>query len=237
MSDSESSVDDVCWSDTDSDDEDATTGAWRYIDCSHVQVLLDDVETLLLEKARVEEDQVVKRLLQRMFGTTQHNTTSISISRILFTWLDTTVLSKPQQFVNARLDEAVAVTVDELFAFIEVELWLSFYHVTPSFFFDNANRQQYPAATSCMTFDRYRSILAALNTACRPETDGLNQWTAPFSPDRDTTYAAELIRRLCADIGFVPGTTIASLDDDLIRLRSASVDDVGLAHIRNPKKG
>eukprot|EP00644_Phytophthora_capsici_P013335 jgi/Phyca11/115778/e_gw1.29.308.1 len=120
---------------------------------------------------------------------------------------------------------------------MEVELWLSFYHVTPSFFFDNANRKQYPSATSCMTFDRYRSILAALNTACRPETDGLNQWAAPFSPDRDTTYAAELIRRLCADIGFVPGTTIASLDDDLIRLRSASVDDVGLAHIRNPKKG
>ncbi|ETM55200.1 hypothetical protein F441_01613 [Phytophthora nicotianae CJ01A1] len=120
---------------------------------------------------------------------------------------------------------------------MEVELWLSFYHVTPSFFFDNANRKQYPSATSCMTFDRYRSILAALNTTCRPETDGSNQWAAPFSPDRDTTYAAELIRRLCADIGLISWTSIASLDDDLIRLRSASVDDVGLAHIRNPKKG
>ncbi|POM59145.1 hypothetical protein PHPALM_36113, partial [Phytophthora palmivora] len=95
----------------------------------------------------------------------------------------------------------------------------------------------YPPAQTCMQFKRYRSILAALGTTNRQETVGTNQWAAPFSPDRDTTYAAELIRRLCADIGFVSGTTIASLDDDLIRLRSASVDDIGLAHIRNPKKG
>ncbi|EEY60986.1 uncharacterized protein PITG_01230 [Phytophthora infestans T30-4] len=42
---------------------------------------------------------------------------------------------------------------------------------------------------------------------------------------------------LCEEIGFVEGTSIASLDDDMIRLRSHLVDDVGLTHVRNPKKG
>lgn len=31
--------------------------------------------------------------------------------------------------------------------------------------------------------------------------------------------------------------SIASLDDDLIRLRSQEVDELGLSHVRNPKKG
>ncbi|POM63180.1 hypothetical protein PHPALM_27552 [Phytophthora palmivora] len=89
-----------------------------------------------------------------------------------------------------------------------------------------------------MQFKRYRSILAALGTTNRQETVGMNQWAAPFSPDRDTTYAAELIRRLCADIGnYYCITRRRPLDDDLIRLRSASVDDIGLTHIRNPNKG
>ncbi|POM81017.1 hypothetical protein PHPALM_1076 [Phytophthora palmivora] len=219
MSDSESSVDDVWWSDTDSDEEETNPGSWTYIHSSRFHLQVDDVDTLLLGEARVEADYVVERLLQRMFGTTQHNTASIS------------------QFVNVHLADDTAVTVDELFEFVEVELWLSFYHATPPCFFDKENSKQYPPAQTCMQFKRYRSILAALGTTNRQETVGMNQWAAPFSPDRDTTYAAELIRRLCADIGFVSGTTIASLHDDLLRLRSASVDDIGLAHIRNPKKG
>ncbi|POM62939.1 LOW QUALITY PROTEIN: hypothetical protein PHPALM_27842 [Phytophthora palmivora] len=234
MSDSETSVDDVWWSDTDSDEEETNPGSWKYIHSSRVHLQVDDVDTLLLEKARVEADYVVERLLQRMFGTTQHNTASISVSRILSTWLDLPIISKLQQFVNVRLADDTAVTVDELFESGTVAELLS---CNTIMLFDKENSKQYRPAQTCMQFKRYRSILAALGTTNRQETVGTNQWAAPFSPDRDTTYAAELIRRLCADIGFVSGATIASLDDDLIRLRSASVDDIGLAHIRNPKKG
>lgn len=58
-----------------------------------------------------------------------------------------------------------------------------------------------------------------------------------MSHDREMARIAELVRRLGADIGFVERETIASLDDDMIRLRSTLVDDIGLTHTRNPKKG
>ncbi|KAJ8576857.1 hypothetical protein ON010_g2356 [Phytophthora cinnamomi] len=133
MSDSKPSEDDVGWSESYSDDEQTTAGAWKRISCNQVHVHVDNVDALLLEKAREGVECVVGRLLLRMFGTTQHSAANVSISRIVLMWLDSTIMSKLQRFVN-----------------------------------DLYNR---------------------------------------------------------------------SLDDDLIRLRSASVDNIGLAHVRNPKKG
>ncbi|KAE9259312.1 hypothetical protein PF008_g33398, partial [Phytophthora fragariae] len=47
----------------------------------------------------------------------------------------------------------------------------------------------------------------------------------------------DTLRHVCSEIGFINEVSIASLDDDLLRLRSNSVDDLGLTRIRNPKKG
>ncbi|KAE8903961.1 hypothetical protein PR002_g1422 [Phytophthora rubi] len=89
MSDSDSSDDEISWayavSDTDSDGEQTEAGIWRYVERNNAHVEADGVDALLLEKARDEVDIVVKRLLQRMFGTTQHYVGSISVSRILYT--------------------------------------------------------------------------------------------------------------------------------------------------------
>ncbi|KAE9164762.1 hypothetical protein PF005_g29888, partial [Phytophthora fragariae] len=49
--------------------------------------------------------------------------------------------------------------------------------------------------------------------------------------------AMDTLRHVCSEIGFINEVSIASLDDDLLRLRSSSVDDLGLTRIRNPKKG
>ncbi|EEY60053.1 uncharacterized protein PITG_21091 [Phytophthora infestans T30-4] len=111
------------------------------------------------------------------------------------------------------------------------------YGVTPDFFYDESNRALYPPAEEALPLPRYRAILAALSGNPFTKEGGSDQWMAPFTPDRDISYAYELAQRLSADIGFVDGTTIASLDDDLIRLRSKTVDDIGLTHVRNPKKG
>ncbi|OWZ00722.1 hypothetical protein PHMEG_00028027, partial [Phytophthora megakarya] len=62
-------------------------------------------------------------------------------------------------------------------------------------------------------------------------------WTAPMAHDHDLAHATELVRRFCSEFGFVEGVSIASLNDDMIRLRSTLVDELGLAHVRNPKKG
>ncbi|GMF55274.1 unnamed protein product [Phytophthora fragariaefolia] len=188
MADSEASEDDACWSESDSDDEQKTAGAWKRINCNRVHVHVDDVDALLLVKAREEVECVVGRLLLRMFGTTRHRAADVSISRVILIWLDSTIISKLQQFVNVSLDEAASVTIDELFQFLEVELWLGFYHVTPGFFFDKENRSQYPPAERCMPFELYRTIIIALGKTSSPELEKTSQWIAPFSTNRYTTH-------------------------------------------------
>ncbi|POM60120.1 hypothetical protein PHPALM_31061 [Phytophthora palmivora] len=62
-------------------------------------------------------------------------------------------------------------------------------------------------------------------------------WAAPCEHDRHLSHAMRAVRRVCSEIGFVPQVSIASLDDDLLRLRSCSVDDLSLTRTRNPAKG
>ncbi|KAI9988402.1 hypothetical protein PInf_021805 [Phytophthora infestans] len=172
-----------------------------------------------------------------MFGTTQHHLDGVSVSSFLFVWLDSTVLARLLIFVNRSLADYAEASTDDIYKFLEVELWLSVIGVTPDFFYDESNRALYPPAEEALPLPRYHAILAALSGNPFTKEGGSDQWTAPLTPDRDISYAYELARRLSADIGFVDGTTIASLDDDLIRLRSKAVDDIGLTHVRSPKKG
>ncbi|ETO85168.1 hypothetical protein, variant [Phytophthora nicotianae P1976] len=236
VSDSDLSADDLYLSDTSSEGSDEDTRAWRYVDADESRVEVDDTDAFLLASARDENRAVVNRLLLRMFGTTQHHTDNVDISRFVYTWLDSSVLIKLQTWVNCSMTEDAAVSVDDLYRFMKVELWLSFYHATPEAFYDKFNLEQYPVAARVLPAARHRSILAALGEH-QTRDDRADRWTAPLSQELDIDHAAELVRRLCSDIGYVEGVTIASLDDDMIRLRSTAVDDIGLAHIRNPKKG
>ncbi|EEY58236.1 uncharacterized protein PITG_00875 [Phytophthora infestans T30-4] len=54
------------------------------------------------------------------------------------------------------------VCVKELLQFVEVELWLSYYAVTPTFFYHRDNRNYFPPAQSAMPQTRYMAILNAL---------------------------------------------------------------------------
>ncbi|OWZ13967.1 hypothetical protein PHMEG_00012624 [Phytophthora megakarya] len=47
----------------------------------------------------------------------------------------------------------------------------------------------------------------------------------------------EAMRRLCSEIGFVNEVSITSLADDLLRLRSKHVEQIGLMQTRNPANG
>ncbi|EEY53753.1 uncharacterized protein PITG_20036 [Phytophthora infestans T30-4] len=151
--------------------------------------------------------------------------------------VDAFLLDKTREEAGQVAKRILQRMFDDIYKFLEVELWLSVYGVAPDFFYDESHRALYPPAEEALPLPRYRAILAALSGNPFTKEGGSDQWTAPLTPDRDISYAYELARRLSADIGFVDGTTIASLDDDLIRLRSKAVDDIGLTHVRNPKKG
>ncbi|OWZ06177.1 LOW QUALITY PROTEIN: hypothetical protein PHMEG_00021605 [Phytophthora megakarya] len=160
-----------------------------------------------------------------------------SIADVLNVWMDESVLAAIKQFVNSNLEQSAFVSTEEIRAFIEVELWLGFYSTTPGSFYNHANRTLYPSSHNVMSQARFMQILSALGKQRQRSSGSTAMWTAPMAHDRDLAYATELLRRLCSEFGSVEGVSISSLDDDMIRLRSTLVDESGLAHVRNPKKG
>ena len=120
-------------------------------------------------------------------------------------------------------------------------------------YFDPANVSNFPSSTAGMSPYRYSQILKALNTNCRdPRTQvvcgssgrtvdscsfQVGVWKPPMSHNTDMTHAMAILRRSCADIAFIPGTTDIGLDDDLLRLRSRRVVLEGYSQINNPNKG
>jgi hypothetical protein len=58
-----------------------------------------------------------------------------------------------------------------------------------------------------------------------------------MSHNRELATAMALVRRICAEVAFIPGTTDIGLDDDLLRLRSRKVVLEGYSQINNPNKG
>ncbi len=58
-----------------------------------------------------------------------------------------------------------------------------------------------------------------------------------MSHNTEMAHAMEILRRSCAEIAFIPGTTDIGLDDDLLRLQSRRVVLEGYSQINNPNKG
>ncbi|ETM45943.1 hypothetical protein L914_09114 [Phytophthora nicotianae] len=102
-----------------------------YIDSVNVRLRVDDIDELLLRKARDEVGAVLLRLRLCMFGASP---------------------SDPALRLHQRkLCQLSFVSTEGLLRFVDVELWLSFYSVTPAFFYD-------PTA---MTQARYAEIIRA----------------------------------------------------------------------------
>ncbi|ETO65432.1 hypothetical protein F444_17258 [Phytophthora nicotianae P1976] len=223
----------------DDDELDSSTlSKWKFVDETLVELGIDDVEQYLLAKARLEVPRVTERLMTRMHG--KHSRPlqpELPVEDIVQLWLDPTVLMLTKQHINANLDANEFATVNEVKKLLEVELWLCFYSISPTKFYAKENKKYYPPANKAMKRKRYYTLLNALGTPSAAISNTSDFWNAPFSPDRHLSQAMDAMRRVCSEIGFVNEVSIASLDDDLLRLRSKSVDDLGLTRTRNPAKG
>ena len=121
--------------------------------------------------------------------------------------------------------------------FVKVQLYLSFYIVSPTAFFAKHNRNAYQSSGLLLSHRRYADGLQALGKLSHTYSDLYGNWNPPMNHDRALAEVMEHVRRKCSDICFVPRTTIPSLDDDLLRLRSTRASQFGLQHTNNPKKG
>ena len=120
-------------------------------------------------------------------------------------------------------------------------------------YFDPANVSNFPSSTAGMSPHRYMQILKALNTSSRDQrmqvvcgssgrtvdscSLSVGVWKPPMSHNTEMAHAMEILRRSCAEIAFIPGTTDIGLDDDLLRLQSRRVVLEGYSQINNPNKG
>lgn len=119
------------------------------------RVEVDDVDAFLLDKAREESRAVVTRLLQKMFGTSEHHIASVDVACFIEAWLYSSILSNFASYANRSLRTSDAATLDDILSFVGVELWLSFYGVTPEAFYKPSNARCYPAAATVMTQTKY----------------------------------------------------------------------------------
>ena len=121
-------------------------------------------------------------------------------------------------------------------------------------YFDPANVSNFPSSTAGMSPHCYMQILKALNTSSHDQrmqvvcgssgrtvdsscSLSVGVWKPPMSHNTEMAHAMEILRRSCAEIAFIPGTTDIGLDDDLLRLRSRRVVLEGYSQINNPNKG
>ena len=128
-------------------------------------------------------------------------------------------------------------------------VFLVMLQVSPAMYFDPANTANFPSATSGMSLARYSHILKCLNANSNAgsfsgvcgfsskytTTTGVSQ--PPMTHNRELATAMALVRQICAEMAFIPGTTDIGLDDDLLRLRSRKVVLEGFSQINNPNKG
>ncbi|KAF4140907.1 hypothetical protein GN958_ATG09755, partial [Phytophthora infestans] len=176
---------------------------------------IDDVKQYLLAKASLEAPRVAERLMARMYGKRPRPLQpELPVEDIVQLWLDPTVLMLTMQHINANLDASEFAT-----------LWLCCYSISPTKFYAEENKR------------RYYTLLNALGTSSAATSTSSDFWIAPFSPDRHLSHTIDAMRRVCSEIGFVSEFWEASLGDDLLRLRSKSVDDLGLTISRNSAKG
>ncbi|CEP00531.1 Uncharacterized protein PBTT_01213 [Plasmodiophora brassicae] len=137
-------------------------------------------------------------------------------------------------FIN-RFADGLKATGPGLLAFVAVELDLAFYQCTPSRYFPSAKFVNCKRA-GCPGHERYTAILKALGG--RHKQRDVGDWKVPLTHDQDVAHVLDIVRRLCASIGFVPDWSIISADDDHLRWSSnAQVDVAGLQYQKNPVKG
>jgi hypothetical protein len=135
----------VLTEDDDAGGDEEQVGSWEIITDYETTIEIDSIDQYLLDAARTEIPIVLGRLKAKMFGGRSRNLNTIPASKFLQAWMDANFLGYIKQFVNKNLT-GDPVSNSEILAFIQVELMLSFYRVSPSLYFDMDKRSNFPSA-------------------------------------------------------------------------------------------
>jgi len=108
-------------------------------------IKIDTVYQHLLEVAQNEVPIVNNRLRVKLFSGRVRNLSNVAPPTQFFeAWMDADLLGHVKQFINKNLS-GDAVLNSETLTFIQLEVMLSFYQVSPSLYFDLDERANFPS--------------------------------------------------------------------------------------------
>lgn len=149
--------------DFDDDDEKADTailGGWENLEDYTTTVGIESIDTVLLEKARVEVPTVLKRILQEIPANRPRD--ALTANDFFNVWFRRRLLNEMFEWLKRYMREDVSIA--EIEAFIKVELLLHVFQCSPGQFYHPDFEVFYtPAKWTTLSHTRFKQIFRALN--------------------------------------------------------------------------
>lgn len=226
--------------DDDGDDNDKEyIGKYVVKTSRNIRILFDNADTLLLEKARVEYAAVLRNVQHFHQSINPSNSNKVgNLTRLqLFSLFFN---SEMRGSITKWVDDfspinTLNITMADIMSFIRVDLMVQYYRTSVSHMYDKEQRTFYNFER-LISEKKYHYIMRCLNNNRKKNPDNLT-WTPTVNRSNEIITLFELFGRNCSKIGFIIGTSMIALDDDLWRLRSKKVAGSSGMQINNPKKG
>jgi Transposase IS4 len=213
---------------------DATpVGQWESVDDYEVHFDFDGPNGAVLEMCRTEVNRVLQKAKTFLPAGTGEIRDAMP-TELLSVFLSSSLLDIMLPFMNSNLE--AKATVEDIHSSRRAELMIRFHHTSPEAYFRPVH-SHFPSSGTFMTHARYMQLLQALSTRPNDVPPNSEQWQPPFAPVKQMVSAMIALSERCSQVAFVPQLTRLCIDDDLLRMRSKIVSQLGFTHSNNPAKG
>jgi hypothetical protein len=213
-------------SDDDIDDEDEEEDAgclsgWEDLSEFVTTIGIESIDSALLEKAKVEVPTVMERILQEI--PAHRDQEALTPNDFFNVWFCRRLLNEMFEWLKRYMREDVPI--EEIEAFIKVELLLNVFQCSPGqFYYPDFEWFYSPTKWTKLSHGRYKKIFSALSGFKKNEVKiRTGTWKASMSRNKELELLMEQFCNSNAELGFVENESWVTFDDDLLRLRSRLV--------------
>ena len=217
---------------------DGKIGDWDLLHnaSEEVRIHIGNVDRHLLNCAYDEIEAIVSQLSHRLSIKQNANgnfNVIPSIEEMVTLWMDSVFIHQLFDYMNTNLGSYGRTQMDmhELSNFIQVEMMLSFYRISPGEYYKQSRINAYGRGHfGGLTYNRYKELISALEHSKKDVEYNPRKWKVPYAYNSDLKDLQRTICRICTKFGFagIHSKTILSADDDKLKLRSKKVEDEGL---------
>jgi hypothetical protein len=193
----------------------------------------DVADSFLLQKAKTEFNAVAENAMLHMMRVTEKP----SPFELLDIFFNSDMAIKMIKWINEYSpDGNMKITRDDLLTFFLLDLKMQYHNTSATHMFQKNQQKHYQMEQLSQHKEKYHYIMRALNNG-RGKVHKKGTWHSPIHKNGEMISIFEDFGKICAGIGFINGTSMMALDDDLWRLRSKSANADSITQINNAKKG